>query len=266
MRILVFVLIVLLISIPPHSKAQDIKSWVGKKVVFKEVTHSPIVMRSQPGHEFSQFFTVKRVNRDLLFIVAGEAGFWVPVRELLPQEKVSDYLTDQIRLNPGDAHVHFNRGILRLGTKDYDNAIAEFDAAIRLNPKDARAYYGRALAWKRKKGFAKAIADFNAAIQFDPEYAAAYNERAWLWATCTDKKFRDAPKAVESARKACELTSGPKKASYLDTLAAAYAEAGDFAGAVATQAEANNLFAGNEQRKKGEARLMLYQEQKPYRE
>ena len=173
------------------------------------------------------------------------------LRELLPQEKVSDYPTDQIRLNPSHAHVHFNRGIFRLGKKDYDNAIAEFDAAIRLNPKDARAHYSRALAWKRKKGFDKAIADFNAAIQLDPEYAAAYNERAWLWATCTDKKFRDAPKAVESARKACVLTSGPKKASYLDTLAAAYAEAGDFAGAVATQAEANNLFAGNEQRKKG---------------
>jgi hypothetical protein len=92
------------------------------------------------------------------------------------------------------------------------------------------------------------------------------SERAWLWATCTDAKLRDAPKAIESARRACELASGPRKASFLDTLAAAYAEAGDFADAVKIQAEANNLFAGDEQRKRGRPRLILYQEKKPYRE
>jgi len=266
MRILVLVLTIVLIATPPHSKAQDTKTWVGKKVVFKEPTHSPIGTGDQQGPASSQVFTVKRANRELLFIVAGEAGFWVPSREVLLQEKVSDYLTDQIRLNPRDAQAYSKRGFFRLGKKDYDNAIADFDEVIRLTPKDARGYYGRALGWKRKREFAKAIADFNDAIQHDPRFAAAYNERARLWATCTDAKIRDAPKAIESARRACELTSGSSKAICLDTLAAAYAEVGDFADAVKAQTEANDLFAGNEQRKSGEARLILYQEKKPYRE
>ena len=266
MRILVLVLTVLLIATSPQSKAQDTKTWVGKKVVFKERARSPIMTKDQPGPKPSEVFTVKRANRDLLFIVIGEAGFWVPSRELILQDGSSVDLTEQSGRNTLDAQAYSKLGFSRLGKKDYDNAIANFDEVIRLTPKDARAFYGRALAWKRKRNFARAIADFNSAIQLDPRYAAAYNERAWLWATCTDVKYRDASKAVESARKACALSSGPSKAAYLDTLAAAYAEAGDFAGAVKAQAEANELFAGNEQRRRGGLRMILYQEKKPYRE
>jgi tetratricopeptide (TPR) repeat protein len=266
MRILILVFTLVLIDTAPHSKAEDTKTWVGKKVVFKEPTHSPLSTGDPQEPVSSQVFMVKRANRDLLYIVAGEAGYWVPSREVLLQEKVIDYLTDQIRLNPRDARAYSKRGFFRLGKKENDEAIADFDDVIRLTPKDARAYYGRAIGWQRKKDFAKAIADFDVAIQLDSRLAAAYNGRAWLWATCTDAKFRDAPKAIESARKACELTSGSRKAICLDTLAAAYAEAGDFADAVKAQAEANDLFAGDEQRKRGGARLILYQEKKPYRE
>ena len=266
MRIIVLLLTFALIATPPGSNAQETKDWIGKKIIFKESTHSPIVTSDNRGTGSSRSFTVKRVNRDLLYIVTGEAGFWVPAREVLLPEKASEYFTAQIRLNPRDAQAYFDRGFFRMGNKDYDNAIADFDEVISLTPKDARAYYGRALACKRKRDFAKAITDLNEAVRLEPRFAPAYNERAWLWATCTDAKFRDAPRAIESARRACELSSGPSKATYLDTLAAAYAEAGDFAGAVKAQAEANELFAGNEQRRRGGLRMILYQEKKPYRE
>ena len=98
MRILVLVFTLVLIATAAHSKAQDTQTWVSKKVVFKEPTHSPIASGDSQEPVSSQVFTVKRANRDLLYIVAGEAGFWVPSHELLLQEKVSDYLTDQIRL------------------------------------------------------------------------------------------------------------------------------------------------------------------------
>jgi hypothetical protein len=62
------------------------------------------------------------------------------------------------------------------------------------------------------------------------------------------------------------LTSGPTKANYLDTLAAAFAEAGDFSEAVKYQIVANARFTTSEQRKRGEARLILYQQRKPYRQ
>jgi tetratricopeptide (TPR) repeat protein len=184
--------------------------------------------------------------------VAGQASFWVPSGEVLPQEEVTDYLA--------------NRGLLRLVQKDYDHAIADFSEVLRINPKDAWAHYDRARCWQRKRDFAKAIADFNDAVQLNPRSAAAYNGRAWIWATCADVKFRDGPRAIESARRACELTSGSSKATCLDTLAAAYAEAGNFAEAVKAQTKANDLFASDGRRKRGLARLNLYREKKAYRE
>jgi hypothetical protein len=52
----------------------------------------------------------------------------------------------------------------------------------------------------------------------------------------------------------------------IGTLAAAYAEAGDFPKAVEYQQKANKLYTEVEDKKKGERRLELYEQKKPYRE
>ena len=102
----------------------------------------------------------------------------------------------------------------------------------------------------------------------DPTRSAAdgaYNSCAWIWATCPESKYRDGKKAVESATKACELTKW-KDAFTVGTLAAAHAEAGDFVSAVKWQIKANELYADAQDMRKGQDRLKLYQERKPYRE
>jgi len=115
--------------------------------------------------------------------------------------------------------------------------------------------------------FAEAIIDYEAAVRVDPRYAPAFDGLAWLRATCMVAEFRDGVKAVEQATKASELTNW-KKANYVGTLAAAYAETGDFDSAVKRQKEAIDLLTGEEEELRGdfEERLRLYQSGKPCRE
>ena len=92
-----------------------------------------------------------------------------------------------------------------------------------------------------------------------------HNARAWTWATCPDAKYRDGRKSVESATKACELTEW-NEAGLIDTLAAAYAEVGDFASAIKWQTKALELETDSKNKEEYLARLKLYQEKKPYRD
>ncbi len=95
--------------------------------------------------------------------------------------------------------------------------------------------------------------------------ACAIDGRAWIRATGPDASLRDGKKAVELAIEACELTRW-KEAYCVETLAAAYAEVGDFASAVKWQTKAIELEADPKERLEYQARLKLFRENRPFRE
>jgi protein O-mannosyl-transferase len=70
-----------------------------------------------------------------------------------------------------------------------------------------------------------------------PDSPRMLDEVAWLLATYPDSRSRDGAEAVRLAEHACDLTQR-KIPALLDTLAAAYAEAGDFPRAIGTAEEA----------------------------
>jgi tetratricopeptide (TPR) repeat protein len=149
--------------------------------------------------------------------------------------------------------------------RDHDGAIACFEAAIRLAPKFALAHANLGSARRRKGDVAGAIAAYREATRLDPKYAKTHNNLAWLLAAGPDG-LRDGKQAVEHATRGCELT-GWKDAAFLEVLATAHAEAGDFDKAVEYQKKALSFPEyGKQVGKAGQERLQLYARKKPYRD
>src|SRR5262249_15014503 len=147
----------------------------------------------------------------------GEARF----KKKQYDKAISDF-SESIRQNPDGYWAYSYRGIAYIRSKDHDKGIADLNEAIRLSPDHSLNYHRRAEGWLGKKEYGKARKDLAETIRLDDKDEDAYNSYAWLLATCPDAKIRDGAKAVELAKKACDLTKS-KVADHIDTLAAAYA-------------------------------------------
>jgi tetratricopeptide (TPR) repeat protein len=170
--------------------------------------------------------------------------------------------------NEALAHAHHYRGRLFLEhTKDYKEAIKDFTKSIELNSGKEMIRYRRGMAWHAVGEYAKAEADYVDEMALQPEYSNLLNARAWQMATCPDARFRDGPKAISLATKACERFEW-KDPDYIATLAAACAEDGRFDQAVEKQKLAISLLNDSHEarRKTFEERLALFEKKQPYRE
>ena len=178
---------------------------------------------------------------------------------------ISDY-NQALKLYPTFGRAYNNRGRAYLYKGELDLAMRDLNQAIKLNPRDAKAYDNRAKVYSRKGELDLVIHDLGKVVELDPSNARAYNSLAWILATHEDSQFRDGARAVQLAEKACVLTDYKALAS-LDTLAAAYAELGQFDKAVETAAKAINIAraAKNEKLAKNFQRnLELYRAKRPY--
>jgi tetratricopeptide (TPR) repeat protein len=170
---------------------------------------------------------------------------------------------EALRLDPDYADAFNNRGTTWSDRRHYRKALADYAEAVRLDPKHAIAFDNRGKTWANLGEYEKALADFEESIRQDKEYAPAYNNRARLLATCVDARYRDGVKAVESAKRACELSKF-KHFEHLDTLAAAHAECGEFEEAIRRQTTAIEL-APDHRKEEFRKRLELYGDAQPYR-
>jgi len=169
-----------------------------------------------------------------------------------------------LRLNPKLVAAHVVRGNALVRQRDYSGAVAAFEAALQVNPRDAALYGLRGRVLAARGDYEAALQDFDKALKLDPKDKDANNEIARFYAICPDESYRDGGKAVEFARRACELSRW-RWASSIGVLAAAYAETGDFEQAIEWQVKATNMVEGN-RRDEFEARLKLFKSQRPLRE
>ena len=179
------------------------------------------------------------------------------------EKAIIDY-NQTVKLQPNDFGAITSRGHAYFQAEKYREALLDYIQAIRLQPNSAVAYANRADAYRSLSMWEDAATDYRESIRLDNQLGRAYQSAAWLMATCPDNSFRDQKLAIEAAQKAIGL-DGQNDYRYLDTLAAAQANAEQFEQAVATQQNAIKI-APTSELEELEERLALYKSSKPYRQ
>jgi tetratricopeptide (TPR) repeat protein len=162
--------------------------------------------------------------------------------------------------------MHNNYGNALGDNGQINDAIAHLKESIRINPKYVTAYFNLGVVYSLEGNDKQAVANWNTALKLEPDNAEAMNNLAWLRAVRINSEFYDPNTAVQLALRACEKTQY-KKPEILDTLAVAYAAAGNFHKAVETSEKALELcrpFTPNIDREQLEERLILFKAGKPY--
>jgi Flp pilus assembly protein TadD len=172
------------------------------------------------------------------------------------------------RHDPAAAEDHLNQGLSLARQGRLDEALAECRKALELDGESGDIRTALAVSLESRGDLDEAVRHYREAIRLSPQDPRAYNNLAWIRSTHPDPALRNGAEAVELAEKACELT-GESDVDLLDTLAAAYAEAGRFAEAVVTIELAVSLVPSGglaERIPELTDRLQAYKEGRPYRE
>jgi tetratricopeptide (TPR) repeat protein len=209
-----------------------------------------------------------------------------------------------LKHNPDNTEARLNFGYALVLQRNYRAAEAQYLAALEISPREpvANKMYARLLELEGRN--ADAVRHFQMSVSINPDvdtcmdlatldYAlgnwrrvvtdlqrvlaikpdsstqvTALNNLAWVLATCPDSTVRDGAQAVRCAEQACRLTSF-KQSGMVNTLAAAYAEAGRFPDAIDTAEIAIKLAtaAGDTRSAETTRRLLTgYREGKPWRD
>ncbi len=106
----------------------------------------------------------------------------------LNREALAD-LDRAISIKP-TAYAHFERGRVRLATRNIAGARADFNEAVTLNPKFASAYFARGLTHHIQGQYAQARADYQQSLEINPNLQPARDAMALL-------ERRRAPGAIQ---------------------------------------------------------------------
>src|SRR5947208_215728 len=190
------------------------------------ITCWKIVLERNPSHWMSQ------VNRANELLQKGDLDGALACWEMALQKSPRNLaIRREIYRNIGDVFSKMGRT---------DEAIAQFEKCLSISPDFAEAHHDLANALRRTGRYSDAVAHYESALRLDPRSVLTMNNLGWLLAACADPSVRNGARAVEVAARA-DVLSGGQDPLVLHTLAAAYAENGQFAQAVETAERALQL-------------------------
>ncbi len=151
---------------------------------------------------------------------------------------------------------------------DMEGARTAWKGVLETNPKFEEACISLVVLARQQGDSVELERVLRQGTQHLPNSPILANSLGWLLATSPNAEQRDGQEAVQMALRACTLTNNSNHA-YVDTLAAALAEAGRFEEAVRAARRAIDMaFKAGEMdaATSYRARMLLYQENEPYRE
>ena len=142
-------------------------------------------------------------------------------------------LREAIANNPAHAGVRHLLGVVHTFQGETGKAVTEFRAALELDPDNVAVHTGLAIALWELARYAEAIEGYREAHRRSGGNPATARDYAWALAVCPRDDLRDGAQSLKFAQQLNRQTqfNDPR---YLDLLAAAQAETGDYPGAVAT--------------------------------
>jgi protein O-mannosyl-transferase len=183
-------------------------------------------------------------------------------------DEAASHYEKALKIEPDYAEAHNNLANILAGRGQFDEAVAHYEKALEINRDYADARRNCDVVLSQRKEISRGLAEQRELLRSRPNDVALLNGVAWILATSPNAAFRNAREAVELAERAVRL-SGHQEPAILDTLAAAYAEAGRFSEAAATAQQALDLAKKQDKQTLAEslrARLQLYQAQMPFRQ
>lgn len=170
--------------------------------------------------------------------------------------------------HPNNPNIYNNLGVTLLEQQRFKQAIKYLRQALEIYPEHINARYNLAMSLWGLGKTPEAIQQYKQILRIKPNWATAANSLAWILATDIDESIRNGDEAIRWATVACK-GKGRENPEYLDTLAAAYAEARRFKQAVGTAKKSIGLArsAGDENlAQEVEHRLGLYRSNKAFHE
>jgi tetratricopeptide (TPR) repeat protein len=184
-----------------------------------------------------------------------------------PDEAVVE-LRKALNADAGNAPAHYALGQALDRQGDAQAAVCEYRRALEIDPQNADVHLSLGDALLAQGRTAEALAEWRAAIESRPNDAETLEKAAWVLATSPDAAVRNGDEAMTFAARAMQY-SVRKDARVLDTLAAAYAEKGEFEYAESTERQALAAPGLEDQSTLAEqmrARLALYVAHQPFRD
>lgn len=172
-----------------------------------------------------------------------------------------------VEIRPDQAQAQYELGSALLQKGRPDDAIARYQQVLKVQPDHVKARVNLANLLLQKGDIENATAHYEKSLEIAPQDVTTQINLAWVLATCSDAKFRNGDRALELARRASATSDGSNPFA-LHSLAAAYAETGQFPDAMQTAEEALRLareIHNNALVKALEKEIEFYKAGRPYR-